>query len=469
MRRSRSCSGRRSKAGALAAADSPAPLGGAEFDRLMAALGPFERQPTVAAAVSGGPDSMALGVLAHEWARARGGRVLALVVDHGLRPDSGVEARRVTGWLGDIGIGHAVLSWDGPKPAAEIQAAARAARYRLLVDHCRADGVLHLLIAHHRDDQAETFLLRLGRGSGLDGLAAMAAIVETAGGRLLRPLLAVPPARLRATLEARGLPWVDDPSNRDSGFARTRLRGLAPLLAADGVTPGRLGRTAMALGRARRILDGAVAGLLAEAVTPHPAGFCWLDAQSYGAAPDAVARRALTRLLLCVGGGAYPPRSARLGRLHRALADDGLGAGRTLGGCRILARRRGVLVCREPAATAGETPLAAGGSAVWDRRFVVGAPARAAPGAGGFTVRRLGRDGWTRIAAAQHGLRDVPLPGAVRPALPAICDLDGIVAVPHLGFMRDGGNCGATSGFTTVFRPAHPLAPAAFAFAADGG
>ena len=124
----------------------------------MAALGPFERQPTVAAAVSGGPDSMALGVLAHEWARARGGRVLALVVDHGLRPDSGVEARRVTGWLGDIGIGHAVLSWDGPKPAAEIQAAARAARYRLLVDHCRADGVLHLLIAHHRDDQAETFL-----------------------------------------------------------------------------------------------------------------------------------------------------------------------------------------------------------------------------------------------------------------------------------------------------------------------
>ena len=238
---------------------------------------------------------MALGVLAHEWARARGGRVLALVVDHGLRPDSGAEARRVTGWLGDIGIGHAVLSWDGPKPAAEIQAAARAARYRLLVDHCRADGVLHLLIAHHRDDQAETFLLRLGRGSGLDGLAAMAAIVETAGGRLLRPLLAVPPARLRATLEARGLPWVDDPSNRDSGFARTRLRGLAPLLAADGVTPGRLGRTAMALGRARRILDGAVAGLLAEAVTPHPAGFCWLDAQSYGAAPDAVARRALTR------------------------------------------------------------------------------------------------------------------------------------------------------------------------------
>ena len=444
-----------------------APIATEEFDRLMAPLGPFERPPELAVAVSGGPDSMALCALADGWARDRGGRVAALVVDHRLRPESGDEALRVAGWLDALGVAHAPLAWTGPKPTSDVQAAARAARYRLMGDWCRGAGVIHLLLAHHRDDQAETLLLRLGRGSGLDGLASMASVVELPALRLLRPLLGMPPARLRATLEARGTPWLEDPSNRDPAFARTRIRALMPALAAEGLGAERLAGAARALGRARAIIESAVAGCLADAVEIAPAGYCRLDAALYASAPGEIARRALARVLMCVGGGVYAPRGDRLARLHDAFAQGRLGAGRTLGGCRLVPRRDGVLAVRETAAAKDEARLAGGGSVFWDGRFVV----RAAAGSAGrrYSVRRLGGDGWSGLAAADRSLRDTAIPGAARPSLPAVFDLDGIVAVPHLGYVRGGAFSGASPAFTAAFRPAQPLGRAGFAIVDGGG
>ncbi|HMA16405.1 MAG TPA: tRNA lysidine(34) synthetase TilS, partial [Kiloniellaceae bacterium] len=257
------------------------PLGASEFAAAMAALAPFEPRPEVAVAVSGGPDSLALTYLLHDWARERGGRVTAFTVDHGLRPEAAREAAWVGRHLSAAGIAHRVLCWVGPKPpknpGGSRQAAARAARYRLLLAACEAEGFLHLALAHHLEDQAETFLLRLGRGSGLDGLAAMAPVGEAAGLRLLRPLLDCPRDRLKATLRARGLDWVEDPSNDDDAYARVRLRRLLPALAGEGLTPARLARTCRNLARARAALEVAVAGVLARAVRPDPAGFLDLD------------------------------------------------------------------------------------------------------------------------------------------------------------------------------------------------
>ncbi|MAG22807.1 MAG: tRNA lysidine(34) synthetase TilS, partial [Rhodospirillaceae bacterium] len=197
-------------------------LKGREFSALMKGLGPFEPEPCVAVAVSGGCDSMALALLAHDWAQGRGGQTVALSVDHRLRWESGAEARQAGRWLKARGLTHHILSWTGDKPRHGVQAAAREARYRLLFDWCRRHGVLHLLLAHHQEDQAETFLLRLGRGSGVDGLAGMAPLSEVPTMRLLRPLLDVPKARLVATLQSRGQEWVEDPSNRDLAYARVR-------------------------------------------------------------------------------------------------------------------------------------------------------------------------------------------------------------------------------------------------------
>ena len=152
------------------------PISKKEFAASMAALGPFERPPALAVAVSGGADSMALTLLAADWAAARRGSIVALTVDHRLRNESRAEAKQVAAWLAARGIEHKILAWTGEKPSSDVQAAAREKRYELLEDWCRRQGILHLLVAHNLDDQAETFLLRLGRGSGLYGLSGMASV-----------------------------------------------------------------------------------------------------------------------------------------------------------------------------------------------------------------------------------------------------------------------------------------------------
>ncbi|MBX6324145.1 MAG: tRNA lysidine(34) synthetase TilS, partial [Rhodospirillaceae bacterium] len=228
---------------------------------------------------------MVLCLLAKDWVETRQGRLTALIVDHALRPDSAREARQVAAWLRRRGLSAVVLRREGPRPAADVQAAARAARYRLLTQWCRNRGVLHLLLAHHREDQAETLLLRLARGSGLNGLAAMPAIAELDGVRLLRPLLGVPKARLKRTLEALGQPWIEDPSNQEPAYARVRLRRLSPMLAAEGLTAARLAATAERLGLARAALDRATAELLAGAAALRPEGYLVLGLEALAAAP----------------------------------------------------------------------------------------------------------------------------------------------------------------------------------------
>jgi tRNA(Ile)-lysidine synthase len=215
-----------------------------EFARLMARLAPFDDRRHLAVAVSGGPDSLALVLLAARWAKHNGHTVSALTVDHGLRPESAAEARQVADWLAGRELAHAVLRWRGAKPATAVQATARAARYRLLVGWCRRNRVADLLVGHQLEDQAETLLMRLARGTGLDGLAAMTPASRLDGVRLVRPLLAVPKARLRATLEAVDQPWIEDPSNLDPEFLRTRAGQALALLAPDRLLPDRLGVTA---------------------------------------------------------------------------------------------------------------------------------------------------------------------------------------------------------------------------------
>ena len=167
------------------------PLSLGEFTASLASIARFESSPFLAVAVSGGPDSLALAILADRWARERGGQICALTVDHRLRPESADETRRLAAWLSARAIRHEVLVWAGEKPRTGIQEAARFARYRLLGGWCRDHACLHLLTGHHRDDQIETHLIRRRAHSGPDGLAGMSAIRELADCRLLRPLLGV--------------------------------------------------------------------------------------------------------------------------------------------------------------------------------------------------------------------------------------------------------------------------------------
>jgi len=444
-----------------------------EFDDLMARVGPFEPRPELAVAVSGGADSMALAILAERWVRDRRGRLRALIVDHGLRVESAAEAHTVARWLEARAIDATILVWPGDKPRTGIQARARAARYGLMVEWCRDHGVLHLLLAHHQGDQAETVLIRRARGSGADGLGAMASIVELADLHLLRPLLGVPKARLAATLEAAGQPHVDDPSNRDPLHTRVRVRALLPALEELGLGADVLAGSAGDAGGERVRREQATARLLARAVMAYPGGYLAVDVAALAAASPALARRVVVRCLLAVGGGHHPPRRERLDRLHEAIAAGAAArrfAARTIGGCRVQlwpgGARAGarLLICREAGAMAPDVPIRPGETVTWDGRFRLRLSA-AAP-AGIYRVGALGMAGWRRLVADRSGLRRHAIPAAVRPTLPSLWDkgLDAVLAVPHFEGSEQRSAASAAL-LVAQFAPAHALGPAEFSVA----
>ena len=395
-----------------AAAEGSAALKAADFAAAMAPLGPWEPHPAVAVAVSGGSDSMALALLADGWVRALTGRLLAFIVDHGLRPDSAAEADRVRGWLEARGIAAAVLRGEASRRGS-LQERARRLRHRLLSEACFSHDISHLLLAHHREDQAETVLMRMVRGSGLRGLAGIAPAALAPGStgrvRLLRPLLSVPKARLRATLQAAGQEWVEDPSNADLRHERVRWRALMPVLAAGGVEPDRLAAGAARLAEARAAIDRAAASWLAEAASPSPYGHVRIRMEGFARLAPAVAKAALERLLGAVGGQPYPPRGERLAHLMDALA-GGPSFARTLAGCTLRLQSGMLLVLREEAAVV-ESCSARPGRLLWDGRFELrleGPPGRLE----GITISCLGHAGLAevrrRLAAAGAPLPRVP-------------------------------------------------------------
>ncbi|MCK1544356.1 tRNA lysidine(34) synthetase TilS [Bradyrhizobium sp. 147] len=300
--------------------DDNSPISAREARRLFAGL---KTAPALVLAVSGGPDSVALMWLAARWRRslARGPQLTVVTVDHGLRPEAAREAREVRRLAADLGLPHRTLRWRGAKPKTGLPAAAREARYRLLAQAARAVGASHVLTAHTRDDQAETLLMRMLRGSGLAGLSAMAGVSERDGIVLARPLLDVPKAQLIATLKRAKVGFADDPSNRDTAFTRPRLRALLPQLAAEGGDARTLVRLASRLARANAavevLADGAERFLrLRDRDVAPQAGVRSFEALAFAALPDEVRLRLLLRAIDALGHEG----PAELGKVESLLA-----------------------------------------------------------------------------------------------------------------------------------------------------
>ncbi|MSP02823.1 MAG: tRNA lysidine(34) synthetase TilS [Acetobacteraceae bacterium] len=405
------------------------------FSAAMDRLGPFEPCLRLAVAVSGGADSMALALLAHEWVSRRSGTVIALTVDHGLRPEAGSEADRTLTVLAARGIPGRKLTVTGLARGAALAERAREARYRLLLDACATGGILHLLLGHHRGDQVETVMMRALSASGGLGLAGMSALVESRFCRMLRPLLDISPGALRTFLSALGAPWVEDPSNRDLGSLRVRLRSAQadPLGTGQGsLVVAKAARTA---GTHRAKREDAMARTLAARATVHPEGYALLSRGPID--PDSLAA-----LLRTIAGTAHAPPIDRVAALARDLRPT------TLGGVRLLAAGRlgsGWLLVRE---TRGlQAPVAAHPNAIWDGRFrLAGAPSSGFPP--GLTLEALGAH------AAQFNDRRGP-PAAVLHGLPALCVGGTLIAAPHIGV--------GYPSWRIVFDPGQPAAGAPFA------
>ena len=292
--------------------DDHSPISAQNAKRLFA---DWKAAPAIILAVSGGPDSIALMWLAARWRRTltRGPRLIAVTVDHGLRAEAASEARDVKRLARTLDLQHRTMRWTGEKPKTGLPAAARTARYRLLAQAARACGATHILTAHTRDDQAETLLMRLLRGSGVSGLAAMARESERDGVLLARPFLHVSKSRLVATLKKAKIGFADDATNRDTNFTRPRLRAIMPVLAAEGGDTRNLARLASRLARANQavevLVDGAErylalrdreaprAGFEANAFDASAFNASTFDAKAFAAMPEEIRLRLLKRAI----------------------------------------------------------------------------------------------------------------------------------------------------------------------------
>lgn len=372
-------------------------------------------------AVSGGPDSLALLVAAARWAAAPGRPALFVyTLDHGLRPEAAGEAAMVADAAARFGLACRVLAWTGPKPESGVQAAARAARYRLIGEAMRADGASLLLTAHHAEDQAETVLMRLAHGSGLSGLKGMTRFAEVEGVTLFRPFLSTPGAALRALLADTGLTPARDPSNTDPAYERVRWRALLPQLAAAGLDATTLADFARRMGEA----DAVLAELTERALLSHAAcddlGALSFPLAAFQALPPAIAARVLARLLVLAGGAMRPHALGAVEALRDDLLRPGF-AGAALSLCLVRLRAGTLHVLREP----GRHPPAAqrlepGADLVWDGRFALH------NGRDDALTVAMATD-WTRAQAEAFIQAPVAAPSEAFRAAPVIRDGHGTV------------------------------------------
>ncbi|ACK49750.1 tRNA(Ile)-lysidine synthetase [Methylocella silvestris BL2] len=324
--------------------DAPGANGGLALDRLAAdLLRPWEEAQKILLAVSGGPDSIALMLLASRWARAREERGLAApllhvsTVDHGLRTGSGAEAEAVAAWAKAAGLPHETLIWNGGKPKTRIQERAREARYDLLCACAARLGADVIATAHHADDQAETILFRLTRGSGPGGLAGMSARFFRHGLIHSRPLLSCDKAALIAYCEARRHDFFADPSNCNPAFARTRMRALLKLLADEGLDRAALLRLGRRAARAEEALAARARAVAAD-VTLQSGGGAVIDMAQLAREPQEILIRVVAAQILEASAKSGPLRLERLETLAISLRQaclDGRPYAATLGGAAL--------------------------------------------------------------------------------------------------------------------------------------
>ena len=377
----------------------------------------------LAVAVSGGSDSTALLVAMAEWACAQEVALYPVTVNHGLRAEAGEEAQSVARLCAALELSHKTLLWQGWDGRGNLPDAARRARYDLIAEWALGEGVRDLVLGHTQNDQAETFIMRLARGAGLDGLAGMSARTKREGMLLHRPFLGLARETLRDFLRLNEISWSDDPSNEDTKYARVKTRAALDTLTAAGVEVETLAKVTGYLREARQTLAH-VAGEAADRIAQVDAGDLLLDRMGWGTLRPDIQRRLIQAALRWVSGQEYPARGAAVEALMRGIAE---GEPMTLHGCRVLLTADRIRVTREWAAVAG---LQSEPGEIWDGRWRVNGP---------FTPE----DRVSALGEAALGLcpdrREAGLPAASLIASPAVWRNGALIAAPLAGLGQAEG------------------------------
>lgn len=422
----------------------------------------IEGDDKIAVAVSGGSDSMALALLLGDLANESGIDFITITVDHNLRSESAGEAIQVGKWLGKYGIKHHILKWDGEKTPSNIQAKARKARHRLMADFCSSMGIKTLCVGHTSDDQAETLLIRLMRGSGVDGLAAIAPSSRVFGIRVIRPILNFTKQDLRQYLTLKKQEWVEDPSNENNKFTRVSVRKL--INASDNPTllNKRLAVTASHMARAKNYIEEKVRQSLVGIFTFNNLGFYTIDINKFKELHEEERLRSLAACLQHTGGKEYKTRFNELVALDKRIIDENPRNGCTLWGCSIApSHKKGeenlLFIYREPAlaSQAIKIKINSHNSTEWDGRFNCTIKDTDIEG---LRIGALTKDGYNGLSKTGFEINLMPkfneciLPSCSRKAsagvdffvpkkiiysLPALWSLEKLLAVPHISYYAD--------------------------------
>ncbi len=390
----------------------------------------------IALAVSGGPDSTAMMQIAALSKKLKNNKVTVIVVDHGLREESKNEANIVGQNAKLLGFKFKILKWDGVKPKTRIQEIARKTRYKLMTSWCKKKGIEKLFLAHHLDDQVETFLMRLGKGSGVDGLAVMNYVTEISSLKLVRPFLEIPKTRFIKILSITNLEWISDPSNFSSNYKRSRIRKILPILSKEGINSKQIGLVIKRMRSAKDALNTQTNILLKKYLSNVDNVAYFLNKELLKDAKEKeILLRVLEKIFMNISGSIYPPRRNKLENILSWILKNNNIKAKTLTGVVVRKRKSELIFYREPDdcyKSVNIRPLTSRYSC-WDDRFFLKANK-----SNDLQIRALGDVGITILKEEKilkrQGFQNVPL--SAWKTVPGVWSKKRLISVPTLGYCK---------------------------------
>ena len=432
------------------------------FFKVMDTLGPYEKNPHLAVAVSGGSDSLCLAILAQEWANNRGGKITALIVDHGLRKNSGKECKETQNILKKRKIFSHCFKWKLSKiPKKGVQEKAREFRYNIFEDWCFKKNIVHLLVAHHFEDQKETFLMRLNDNSNIYGLACMPKILFKKRIRILRPLLDLKKKEIIKYLKEKKVNWIEDPTNVSSKYSRNRLRKILPKLEKKGLTDNKLKKILKRAQKERKKIENKLADWLNKYVDINSLGYALINFSSLKLLNKDDFIFIFSRILNMISGSFYVPKSKYVYNFYKKIKSNETINHSNLGGCHIFFFKERLYVCREIFKKDRKQKINFQfNKIVWDNRFEIEQKKnknfllKKELGKSVF-IEQLQKDGWNEILLKNEKLKkEFMIPNKIILSLPAIKNKKSdVLYVPHLNYYSNVKSKKEFSNMNFLFKP----------------
>jgi len=436
------------------------------FFKIMDNLGPYENNPNLAVAVSGGCDSLCLAILAKEWTNIRGGTITALIVDHGLRKDSKKECKETQNILKKRKIFSYCFTWKLSKiPKSGVQEKAREFRYNIFEEWCYKKKIAHLLVAHHFEDQKETFLMRLNHNSNIYGLACMPKILIKKKIRILRPFLDFKKKEIISYLKEKKINWINDPTNTSSKYSRNRLRKILPKLEKKGLTDNKLKKILRRAQNERKKIEKKFTDWFILNVEIKSFGYALINFDRLKLLNKEDFIFIFSRILNMISGSLYPPKSKYVSNFYKKIKSDSNIKHTNLGGCHIFISKKKFYICREIFKKNKKQKIDLQfNKIIWDNRFEIEYKKNKHT----FLKKKLGKsvfieqlqkNGWNEVLLKNESLKKrFEIPNKVILSLPAIKNKkNDVLYVPHLKYYSNIKSKKEFSNMNFLFKPEIPL------------